>query len=120
MNISEVIVKYSIWIALVVIVLFLFYQFYLKPKLEKQNSTDDKKKDNPSPQDSKESTVTRMGRGFKTMNEKIRNSDYVKGMQKEQSTAKWNDFLPEGLSTQSSNEEDVWSTDLRKLGKAKL
>ena len=69
----------------------------------------------------KESVLKRMGRGFKVMYEKLCNSNYVQSIQEENKLGeegKLDDMMPKGIG--EVQQEDVFSTDLSKLGKTDL
>lgn len=128
MDFIQIITKHTVLIAIVIIAIFLLWQFYLKNKLfSGKKKVEDKKEvieadpnssliiaaENNKP----DTTTKRIGRGFGVMMDKIRNSDYVKGVQAEQETAKSDDMLPKGIFVQDKEPEDNFSTDLSKLTK---
>ena len=110
MDLSTIIAKYSLWIALVVIIIFLFYNFFIKPKyLREQKPLDQyapflKETLEKESIEQKQKPLERIGRGFKVMHDKIKNSDYIKGIQEEQ----------------ENSDPDEFSTDLSNLGGTKL
>jgi hypothetical protein len=121
--------QHSLLIAIAVIIIFLLWQFYLKPKLGKKNSSISKEPQQSNAEviqktDSSvkqaDTTPSRIGRGFGVMMDKLKNSDYVKGMQEERESAKVTDMMPRELMGNQEESEDVWSTDFSKLKKVDI
>lgn len=114
MSFIQFISNHTFLVAIVVIGIFLFYQFYLRPKFSEkpQIQTVQTTVANTShlPIDQKEGVGSRMARGFTVMADKIRNSEFIKNQQEEQKTAKFDDMLPKELMGSEENPEPVSKT----------
>ena len=123
MNIITIITQYSLLIGILIIIGFLAYQFWIKPKMEKQNKVLDNTK---APRlNDKENPASRISRGFGVMMDKVKESDYVKGIQKEQETASADDMMPKELmqeesQTKKKEEPNPFATDISNLHKVEL
>lgn len=108
-------------IAILLVMGFIAYQFFVKPGTKvdgepapEQFKPDKDDKDNPG---EKESVTKRMGRGFKVMKDKIESSEFVKNVQAEQEDYDPDEFLPTGIKQtknkkKTKNEEDIFTTKI--------
>ena len=117
MSIYSFITNHTFGIAIIMILVILVWQFIPKGSKASENKSVDKPDDKPK----EDSTLDRMKRGFKVMGEKIKESDYVKGIKEEQKLAddgKLDDMMPKGIG--ESVGDDFFNTDLTKIGKTDL
>lgn len=119
---------WSFWIALIFIVGFLGFQILKLVNTNRTKLEYKVKKVLATNETGPDSFGKRIKRGFGVMNDKLKNSDLVKGIQQEQSQSSFKDMLPtELVKPVEVNEEkdkkketkatDPFSTDLNNLGK---
>jgi len=110
MNILNFISIHPLLSVIIIVVIYLFFRFYIKPKyidkqLKKQEISKEEIKD-----DGKETIGKRISRGFGIMMNKINNSTIVKNIKKEQEEA-WKETTNEKSIAQPKDPYQ-WSTDL--------
>lgn len=98
--------------AIIIILLFLFYQFFVKPKLYRVQKQEDTS-------GGKDTFFRRIARGFGVMREKIANSEYAKRLEEEHKTASATDMMPSEMLQEDKKEEgpDPFATDFSRLTK---
>ena len=126
MSILNSITSHPIILGVGVVVLFVGWRFYLKPKLDKEkeesksNAQDNQQeKDRTQPVDStpgeKETSIKRMKRGFGVMYDKINNSQIVRNIKSEQYNPKEQDDDPMGLKQMDFTGDTDLGLDKKKI-----
>ena len=111
MNPILLITQNAVWIIIVVIIVFLIYKLkniFCSRKNKEQQIKDDnleiikKSVTEEEQKEAKESTLKRMKRGFGVMKDKLRNSEYIQNLQKEDTQQ---DFGLQSLMTEKESED---------------
>ena len=120
MSILNFITIHPIWFALIIIGIYFFIRFYIKPKyFGEKEELKEEQKEIPKSEDlksnEKDSVGKRISRGFGVMMDKINNSTIVQNIKKEQEDAKKE---TSGESSKKQPEDSYqWSPDLSGLSK---
>lgn len=116
MSISSVIAGNTMLIAILIVFIFLFVQFYLKPKFFPNLFSNQSQTPVPTKQEEmakdvqtahleeKQKLSDRMKNGFKVMGLKLQNNPYLQN-------------IAEAQKQTNENEEDPYATDFSKVGK---
>jgi hypothetical protein len=133
MDLITFITKNSFLLAIITIIVFLVFQFYIRPKYfnkpsspNNSSSAADQKKGCAASQEVRSQSLTSevippsikddKKRKFldklKENIEKIQNSDFVQDIRQEQESAKWDDMLPAEFKEDDSNDDNPFATKL--------
>ena len=120
MSILNFITIHPIWFALIIIGIYFFIRFYIKPKyFGEKEELKEEQKEIPKSEDlksnEKDSVGKRISRGFGVMIDKINNSSIVKNIRKEQEDT--NKEIPKESSKEQPEDSYQWSTDFSGLTK---
>lgn len=113
MSVIDFISNHTFLVAILLILLFLSYHFFIRPK----KISAEKKEESPQTKPEQKNFAKTLGEKMSSIQKSISESEFVKNFEEEKKTAKSTDYFPKELLRDNKEEADMFSTDFSKFNK---